>query len=396
MTVEKIAIIHTGFHKTGSSSVQHSLAHNRPLLKKHGYHYPDISLNGIRFYNCSLPLYGRYCDHPERFLHYWYHNKLDADFANKEINNLFEKKLWGQNKLIFSDEFISTLSAAGQIRLRDDFKSHGYKVRVISYIREPFNLIVSAVQQFALYQSIQKTIASNRVSQDVEKIQTLIDVFQSDAEFYNFEKACQHAAGPVGFFFDLLGINLPAEKALRVNEGMSDQAVRLLSFINDAAPQFVGKAIINPIRKRLDVVPLLKIKGDKFQFTSAELEVIKLRVLEARSSIAVKLGDAFLPPVNFSCHDPNNWDSCQLEYLLKIRDSLDLHLLLRVHDFLFELDLKSEAACAQRDQFSMRIRERLDKEHRSRTPLPEAPHWAKRWCVYKLIKRLHSLLISAH
>ncbi len=309
MAAEKIAIIHTGFHKAGSSSLQHSLAHNRSLLEAHGYHYPDICLKGKRFYNCSVSLYGRYCDKPETFEHYWYYNELDADFANREIDKLFECKLWREDKLIFSDEFIPSLGPTELIRLRDDFIAHGYKIRVISYVREPFNRLVSSVQQRTRRQAIQRSLGNSSVVliRYGQRIQKLIDLFQVDVEFYSFEHACQHAAGPVGFFFDLIGIDLPVEKTLRINEGMSAHAARLLSFINGAALMVVGERAINPLRKRLDYLLLEKIKGERFQLTFAELEQVKPQILRAREAVAEKLGDDFLPSVNYSYCDGVDW-----------------------------------------------------------------------------------------
>ncbi len=385
MTTEKIAIIHTGFHKTGSSSLQHSLAHNRALLKAHGYCYPDISLKGVVFYNRSVPLHGRYCDHPEEFVHYWYHNGLDPSFANKGINGLFEEELWGREKLVFSDEFISSLTRSGLRRLRDDFRAHGYKMRVISYIREPFNSIVSVAQQQAREKPVERILEGGRSSRDIEKMTNLIDVFEAEAEFHNFEAACLHAAGPVGFFFDLIGINLPVERALRINEGMSGQSVRLLSFINDAAPPVHGDNSDNPIRKKLDLESLSKIKGDKFQLTSDEVEIVKPKVLQARESIAAILGEDFLPPASFSFSEEADWGSQQLEYLLKISSSLDLHVLLRVHDFLAQRDIEDESVCVQRDQLSAHIRSRLDSELQKSRGLPD---------MRKLAKYLRSIFIS--
>ncbi|MCP4338161.1 MAG: hypothetical protein GY799_04590 [Desulfobulbaceae bacterium] len=397
MTMGRIAIFHTGFHKTGSSSIQHSLAHNRSLLKAYGYHYPDICLKGKRFYNCSVPLYGRYCDKPETFKHYWYHNELDADFANGEIDKLFERELWREDKLIFSDEFISRLAPTELAYLRDDFKAHGYKVRVISYVREPFNLLVSSVQQRTRKQAIQRSLENSSILDDYcQKMQKLIDLFQSDAEFYSFENACQHAAGPVGFFFDLIGIDLPVEKALRINEGMSAQATRLLSFVNDAAPMFVGERAVNPLRKKFDYLPLEKISGERFQLTVSELEQVKLDVLHARAAIAGKLGDDFLPPVDFSFCDSVDWGSRQLEYLLKISDSLDLQMLLRVHDYLASVEIKEESVCAQRDRLSMLIRKRLDKEKVLGCRGVGLKKLAMRLRIYELAKWARSLILPRH
>ncbi len=82
----------------------------------------------------------------------------------------------------------------------------------------------------------------------------------------------------------------------------------------------------------------------------------------ARATIAEKLGDDFLPPVDFSYCDSVDWGSQQLEYLLKVSGSLDLQLLLRVHDYLASVEINEESVCAQRDLLSILIRKRLDKK----------------------------------
>ena len=394
MTSEKIAIIHTGFHKAASSSIQHTLAHNRSLLEAHGYHYPDISIRGIRFYNCSVPLYGRYCEDPDSFQHYWYHNDLTASAANEEIETLFQRELWKKKKLVFSDEFVSALSEPELVSLRDDFYTHGYKVRLISYVRDPFSRIVSSAQQKARKVSVRKVLDAKSISKEVVKIRQLMAVFKSNAEFYNFESVCRHAAGPAGFFFGLINIDLPPEMALRVNEGMSLQAVRLLSFINEASPQLVGPKKINPIRKRLDIALLSKIKGEKFQLSSQEVAKIKPEILATRQDIAAVLGEDFLLPVGFSFIDNAIWGNEQLDYILKISGSLDLHLLLRVYDFLLNTDIQGESARAQRDKLALHIRGRLDRELLLRGRVTDMQYLAKRWRLYGLAKYLRSLFSS--
>jgi hypothetical protein len=359
---EKCAVIHTGFHKTASSSIQHSLAHNRGLLAKRGYLYPGFVVNGTRFYNCSVPLYGLYCEEPEKFNQYWYHNKLDADLVNNKLERLFQDDLWARNQLIFSDEFISNLSRQGLINLRDDFSSNGFKLRVISYVREPFELLVSSCQQQARRETIKKILLKGRVKQEINKIKKLKDVFGDAAEFYSFEKACSHKLGPVGFFFELLGVTLKPERVLRINEGMSRYSVRLLSYINEQAPEFERSEKNNPIRRRHDTVKLDMLPGEKFQLKKDEVEFIKPEVLESRKSIEQLLGEDFFPPVNLACSGSEIWGEEQVDYILRSANKHDLHILLRVNDYLWAQNLEDSAAEAKRDAFTHLLRARLDRE----------------------------------
>lgn len=383
--VEKLAIIHTGFHKTGSSSIQHSLAYNRGLLADSGYLYPKFILNGIEFYNRSAPLYGLYCEEPEKFAHYWYHSKLEAGYINDHLEKLFQDDLWNRNKLIFSDEFVAGLSKEALIRLRDNFSSNGFKLRVISFVREPYNLMVSVSQQQARRSAIKKILSGNRCQKEVQKIKTLKDVFGDAAEFYSFEKTCSHQSGPVGFFFDLLGIALKPERALRINEGMSQYSTRLLSYINEKAPLVKRGTEINPIRQRLDTWLMAQIPGGKFQLNKDEAECIKPRVLEARKSIETLLGEGFLPPLNLACSDSEIWGEEQIDFILRSASKLDLHILLRVNDYLGSQEFECGEAEAKRDTFTNLLRERLDRERLDRGPglIQRYPRLKRLYWAYK-------------
>jgi hypothetical protein len=340
----KKVIIHSGFHKTASSSIQHSLAGNRSLLAEYGYHYPDIKFNGNdRFYNQSVPLYGLYTSHPEKFKHYWYHNNLDHTETNKKIWELFESELWDHEKLVFSDEFFSRLNEQQLQKVKQDFEEHGFEVVVVSYVREPYNLMNSVAQQQAKSGTIGNALLSDRPAAEVDKIRRLRKVFGHNAEFYNFEKACQHKFGPAGFFFELLGVEQEEDRTIKVNEGISMQAVRLSDYINSACPLFMSGSEINPLRNKLDLRHIFLIKGDKFSLNAEESKLIEPQVSKAREEIAELLGPDFLPSVKVKQASNNEtWNSKQLQDLLEITPQLDLNLLLRVHDYFFELKQKTD------------------------------------------------------
>ncbi len=235
---KKIAIIHCGFHKTASSSIQHTLAKNRELLMDNGWLYPKFYVEGKSFYNQSMPLYGYYCKHPENFKHYWYHNQLKHEVVNRQINSSLSDFVWNHPKIIFSDEFISVLDVLELYELKNNFQANGYEVRVISFVRDPVDLVKSTSQQRSKVEPVNEILNVARPKEQHEKIKKLRTVFRNSAEFYCFEKACNHNAGPAGFFFDLIGVSLDPQQTVRVNEGMSLQAVRLLSYINAQAPLF--------------------------------------------------------------------------------------------------------------------------------------------------------------
>ncbi len=359
---EKIAYIHTGFHKAGSSSIQHTLAHNRVLLAKHGITYPEFSIKGIQFYNQSVPLFGLYCETPGNFSHYGLQNGLDATTTNQEINHFLESSIFGKNKLIFSDEFISTLSEPALTNLRDDFKSKGYRLKVISYIREPFSKLVSHVQQRSRVHSINWTLTTHDPQNEAKKIIALTKVFEKDAKFYSFEKACSHRLGPVGFLLSLLNINAKQIALKRINTGMSTYSVRALSAINQNIPLTSPSHKVATIRERDDVHLLTNLPGEKYSFYQEELRLAKPMVLESRIAISKLLGDDFLPPVKFTYTDKIVWSTQQLEHIIKVSPHLDLAILIKLYDFLSTESLKDSATKQLLDHIALSARKRLNQE----------------------------------
>lgn len=361
----KEVVIHAGFHKTASSSIQHSLGQNRKLLAGHGYIYPDLMIDGARFYNQSVPLFGYYTSSPQDFRHYWYHNNIDHVRANSIIGEQLERELSGHNSLVFSDEFVSSLKENELVKLKEDFEARGLRLRIISFIREPYDLTVSLIQQSAKSSGIEQLLKGDRPAYEVRKIQKLLNVFGKQAEFYSFERACAHEGGPVGFFFNLLDTQLSPRKILRVNEGISHQAVRLASYINTVSPLFYSAQHISPIRKKFDLQPIFSIAGEKFLLSEKEASIIAPKAKAARKEIDRLLGQDFLPECRIrTATDDCRWNDDQLKQLFEIATDLDLHILLRVHDYF--IDLQATTGKPFRDKIKPLdeiIRQRLDDEY---------------------------------
>lgn len=363
-------IIHAGFHKTASSSVQHSLARNRDLLEKSGFHFPDFEFSrGSRFYNQSIPLYGLFCSEPTAFRHYWYNNNLNPAQINTELMQYLRSILGKHDKLIFSDEFFSKLSTLEFKSAKELFESAGYRVRVISYVREPFSSLTSSAQQQSRAKSINQVIqAPNDAPQ---KIKNLTAVFGDNAEFYSFERACKHRAGPAGFFFSLLGIELESIQAVKVNEGGSMQAARLASFINETCPLFLSQSVLNPLRNRLDVIPLFEaIKGEKFSFIQSEMKFVVPHVEQARDEISDLLGDDFLPALDIGkIPEGVFWNVEQINTLAELSSKLDLNLMIRINDYFSGAHgLIEDGAQEALFRLTTIIRERLETEMNTNNP----------------------------
>ena len=362
MTQEKMAVIHCGFHKTASSSIQHTLGHNRQFLKEHGWLYPELLVEGKAFFNQSIPLYGYYSKRPEYFRQYWYHNQVSHLVANAKIKKKLEEIVWKHPRIIFSDEFISTLNPDELSALKTDLHKNGYIIRVIALVREPTDLVTSDIQQLVRNGLIDTIIESISPLRQLDKIQNLIDVFDTGVEFYNFERACRHDAGPAGFFFELLGLNLNPGQTVRVNEGMSLQAVRLLSRINASTPLFSDKNSLHPLRTRFDIALLTQLPGEKFQLTQEQLTKLQPTTELARNEVEQLLGDDFFPEKRTYTEPTFVWGPQQFDFIEEHFEKLDLYILLRICDFLLELEATDSLDKNRVNAFLARVRRRIDNE----------------------------------
>lgn len=361
---KKTVIIHGGFHKTASSTIQHSLGDNRSELKKQGFSYPLFEVNKKEFFNRSLPASALFMDEPEKFRQYWYHNQVDAGATNKKQWEIIDKELECDSILVISDEFISSLDEESLFKVRESFESRGCDIRVINYVREPLSLIVSTTQQMARTGNRLNSRDFSKLKRSGKKIRKIQSALGVEAEFHSFERACQHKDGPAGYFFDLIGFKYQSENIVRVNEGISAQAVNLLSYINELQPLFIDESI-NPLRRRFDSQVLLEMPGDKYYFTEEQAERIKDEVNGARMEIKSLLGEDFFPEVKTKFIQNVTWNEEQLNYLNKARCELDLNLLIKIADYLADLKLDAELL-ALRGDFTNYVAHRLNAEKRTK------------------------------
>lgn len=365
---KKTVIIHGGFHKTASSTIQHSLGDNRNELKSQGFLYPIFKMSGKEFFNRSIPVSGLYMKKPETFRHFWYHNQVDPIEANEAQKEILDSALDSEENLILSDEFISNLDEVTLLRLKDDIISKGFDIRFISYIREPLSLMVSSTQQMARTGNKLKSESFSKLKKTGKKINKIQKAFGDYAEFYSFEKACAHKDGPAGFFFDLISFVYKPEKIARINEGISAQGVHLLSYINELQPLFIDNKI-NPVRRRFDTQLLLQMPGQKYAFTKDEVERISEQVNIARAEISSCLGDDFLPEVPNKVIDKVVWGKAQLAFLNEVRCELDINILAKISDFLNTIELVDQALEMRRD-FENYVGSRINDELSSKKSEP--------------------------
>jgi hypothetical protein len=145
------ALVHIGFHKTGSSSIQQSLVKSKALLDKNGFLYP--SLKEVK--NQHWPLAAQFFKKPED-----YHLIRDRGFANKtELNQWFEKinldldkqiSSFNGHTCILSAEDFSIILLDHKLTEFQSFLAQRFdSTKIVIYVRPAEKLYDSRIQELA-------------------------------------------------------------------------------------------------------------------------------------------------------------------------------------------------------------------------------------------------------
>ena len=134
----KTAVIHIGTRKTGTTSIQETLARSGSQLGMVGYPLVGADRDQNRIISLYLP--------QEEMPLTW--RDLDPS-ANRRFSSVFFKQLNSANDVVISAEALSSWFSLSDIRrLRMDFEKAGFdRFRIVLYIREPADYYLSYTQQ---------------------------------------------------------------------------------------------------------------------------------------------------------------------------------------------------------------------------------------------------------
>lgn len=284
-------ILHVGLHKTGTSSIQKSLARiDGRTLRKSGYVYPVFSNGSNNLVNHSAVFYSMFTENPVS-----YHMNIRWGFNTREkvqaLNTSYKQQLEdvfkaGGGTVIVSGEDISSLSlnallSLKQYLLRDCFVD---KIEVVCATRENISFLNSAVQEMVknggniagVLPSLSEKVGS-LYSKTLGKLETVFG--RDNIQLYKFEDSAAYSDGVFQYFVNnfLPAVNLSKYEELRSNEGLSHEAVELLSYINERLPLFDMNAV-NSERKIDDTLAIHELKGSKVSLKLPE--VLHYRVKE--------------------------------------------------------------------------------------------------------------------
>jgi hypothetical protein len=216
-------IIHMGMHKTGSTSIQQSL---------HGYSddrvlYAALGDAG----NHSLAMFSLFSSDPER--HHLHKASGRTPAAVRAyiagVHADLHRSIVAANgrTLVISGEDIGVLQADGLERMRELFQKRFDQVTIVGYVRPPGTFMASSFQQRVrrgVRLSLEKSYRNYQKS-----FAKFDDVFgRENVDLWKFDPKSFPNGCAVRDFCSRLGIALPAERILRLNESLSRQAVLAL------------------------------------------------------------------------------------------------------------------------------------------------------------------------
>ena len=244
----KYIYIHIGVHKTGSTTIQNSLANKQDLLKNHGFLYPIFSAKTSLITNHSVPFVSMFRSHPEAY----FDNKINRITTQGEIAYLhqqYEEQLAFQianfsgDKLILSGEGICTFNVDELTRLKhfiSQFTSSDTRTQIVMFCRNPIKRLNSIIVQLirnkggTLQSSIEKTPIPKKYYRS--RISYLSEVFgKENITIIRFEDAVKHPCGPTGSLLQAIGVEaqvIDQFENIRYNSSSKYEALTIFSAIH--------------------------------------------------------------------------------------------------------------------------------------------------------------------
>ena len=291
--------LHIGFHKTGTSSVQHFLSRNAKILEKNNYIYPALKLHckpKHEFTNHSLPfvvgIKGKQ-PHEAKRLQVAPNATVTKHFL-EDLNQL----LSNNKNIIFSGEGISHLTLQNFQVINKLVQRNNFQIKLIAVVRSPYSFLCSNIQQqiktgaksFNLDRLDKSPEILKTVSSKISKIQKTC--IRTSFLAYSDCMSSQHGVmGNLMREFDIsdtIGFEFESKTQ---NQSIGNICTRIQNEANKLNPLLIGDNI-NP--NYYDYTKIDTNSNDgKFLLTKDEYKNIENLILEENNRIRLYLGDNF-------------------------------------------------------------------------------------------------------
>lgn len=236
-------LFHAGTHKTGTTSIQSTLAYDRARLAQYGFVYP---LDRKRF------------EAHHRFVKHALRTDLSARLRTALRKRSFERELQAGRRLIFSAEpaYRAVLNEKVAPGSPEWFDTHVAALRIIRsslgsasasallVFRQPEKLATSLHKEFVaqwtgespLRDLVGQSADHLHYFQYAQQIKAFEAAFDR-VETMDYEAACAGAEGLVGAFYARLGLSAPPPLEAPLRRSVSNLAVRWLQRASSSVDQ---------------------------------------------------------------------------------------------------------------------------------------------------------------
>lgn len=260
------AIIHFGMHKTGSSSIQQSLAER---LDDSKFRYLSLGSS-----NSSGSIAVGFRRNPEN-----YHGskkrgstredlRLERQAIHRNLTAALTSNDARKATPILSAEYVSVMKAGEFGDLCDFFGRHGYDVTAVGYVRSPKGFMESAFQQRLKggYKAFDVANMYPDYRRNFEKFESVLG--KERVRLWHFDTESFPGGCVVQDFCGKIGIRFRPQDVIRVNEGMSLPALSLLYAYRKFGPGYgVGATVIR--ENHLLNTKVAELRGPKLRFHSS-------------------------------------------------------------------------------------------------------------------------------
>lgn len=138
-------ILHPGFGKCGSTSIQHFIYSNESLLKEHGVFIPDSKFQ-FSFENRYSPAQSAI---PLWYFYDFLENRKPIELLEDRLDRIIESaKDYDVETLLISSEILAVIESPGTVKVHETLASRFPDTKVVLYIRKQDDWILSSWQQW--------------------------------------------------------------------------------------------------------------------------------------------------------------------------------------------------------------------------------------------------------
>ena len=338
MSTYREIIVHAGFSKTGTTSIQDNCERFSAFLRERGIVYPQFHFNNQPFITHSIPVTVAITGHPGKYglrLPKRFPGEVDAVIhsCKAQMDQLLREP--AGDTLLLSTELIEGFDAQDMATLRTCLAPHAQRLRMLVYVRSPQSGLESLLQERIKVGGLPDPHRLvGRVRQKVENVQRGCgDIL----EVRNFHQAIRHDGGLVGAFFEQLGVAVTDMASLEFsssNERLCTEAFKLMWAINERFPPR-DQAIHHVPRQPYDLQVLSQLPGAPFQLDDFISSGLHQRCLEEAAWLESRLGFEF-PHEQRKSPQPLWQDATLAQLEQTVRALVDPQMIRFVGDFLLQ------------------------------------------------------------